>query len=74
MGLLGRAGTPEPILRRMHAALAQVPGQPEIRSRRSRSRARTWRPAGRSDCRRFLAAEVEKWGQVIRDNNITLES
>ena len=30
--------------------------------------------SGPEPCRRFLEAEIEKWGRVIRDNNITLES
>ena len=27
---------------------------------------------GPDQCRSFLAAEVQKWSKVIRDNNITL--
>ena len=30
--------------------------------------------SGPDQVRVFLAKEVEKWGKVIRDNNITLES
>ncbi len=30
--------------------------------------------SGPDGCRLFLTGEVEKWGRVIRDNNITLES
>ena len=40
----------------------------------SRSRARTWRPAGRSAAAASSTPKSSKWGQVIRDNNITLES
>ena len=26
------------------------------------------------ECRRFIQAEIEKWGKVIRDNNIRADS
>ena len=29
---------------------------------------------GPERCRRFINAEVAKWGRVIRDNNITADS
>ncbi len=29
---------------------------------------------GAERCRRFLNNEVQRWGRVIRDNNITVES
>ena len=70
--LLGRAGTPEPILRRMHEAMGRVLDLPEVRGRIEESGADVV-AGGPERCRRFLNAEIQKWGQVIRDNNITLE-
>ena len=71
--LLGRAGTPEPILRRMHEAMAQVLALPEVRGRIEETGADVL-AGGPERCRRFLNAEIAKWGRVIRDNNITLDS
>jgi tripartite-type tricarboxylate transporter receptor subunit TctC len=59
---LGRAGTPEPILRRMHEALTQALAEPEIRSRIEEQGCDV--VAGSpAECGRFLVAEIEKWGQ-----------
>jgi tripartite-type tricarboxylate transporter receptor subunit TctC len=71
--MLGRAGTPEPILRRMGEAVQQVLSMPDTRGRIEEQGADV-AAGGVERCRRFLNSEVTKWGRVIRDNNITLES
>jgi tripartite-type tricarboxylate transporter receptor subunit TctC len=71
--LLGRAGTPEPILQRMGEAVQQVLSTPDIRGRIEEQGADVV-ASGAERCRRFLASEVEKWSRVIRDNNISLDS
>jgi tripartite-type tricarboxylate transporter receptor subunit TctC len=71
--LLGRAGTPDPILRRMHDTMGRVLALPEVRGRIEDAGADVI-AGGPERCRRFLNSEVEKWGRVIRDNSITLES
>jgi tripartite-type tricarboxylate transporter receptor subunit TctC len=70
--LLSRAGTPEPILRRMHEAMSGVLNQPEVRERIESGI--DVLAGGPERCRRFVNSEVEKWGRVIRDNNISLDS
>jgi tripartite-type tricarboxylate transporter receptor subunit TctC len=70
---LGRAGTPEPILRRMSEAVSQVMQMPEVRDRLEGMGADVI-AGGAERCRRFINSEVEKWGRVIRANNITAES
>lgn len=69
--LLGRAGTPEPILRRMHEALSGVLTHPDIRERIENGI--DVLAGGPERCRRFVNSEVERWGRVIRDNNITAD-
>jgi tripartite-type tricarboxylate transporter receptor subunit TctC len=71
--LLGRAGTPEPILRRMGETVQRILSMPDIRSRIEEQGADVT-AGGPERCRRFLNAEVEKWGRVIRDHSITLDS
>jgi len=70
---LGRAGTPLAILKRMEEALHAALANAEVRSRIEEQGADIV-AGGPEQCRRFLTNEVEKWGKVIRDNNITLES
>ena len=70
---LGRAGTPDPILRRMSEALTAALNTPEVRSKIEEQGADVV-AGGPERARRFLNNEVAKWGQVIRDNNITLDS
>jgi tripartite-type tricarboxylate transporter receptor subunit TctC len=70
---LGRAGTPEPILRRMQEVVAQVLARPEVREKIEVQGADVV-ASGPADARRFLAAEIEKWGRVIRENGIRVDS
>jgi tripartite-type tricarboxylate transporter receptor subunit TctC len=70
---LGRAGTPEPVLRKMSDAVVRVMAMPEVRDR-IESMGADVAGSGPERCRRFLNAEVDKWGRVIRDNNITADS
>jgi tripartite-type tricarboxylate transporter receptor subunit TctC len=70
---LGRAGTPEPILRRMQEALAKALGDAEVRKRIEEQGADVV-ASGPEQCGRFLAGEIEKWGKVIRDNRISADS
>ena len=71
--LLGRAGTPEPVLRQMHEAMTKVLGAQEVREKIEQTGADVV-AGGAERCRRFLNAEITKWGRVIRDNNITADS
>jgi tripartite-type tricarboxylate transporter receptor subunit TctC len=71
--VLGRAGTPPAILQKMQAALATTLSTPEVRNRIEEQGADVV-ASGPERTRRFLNAEVEKWGRVIRDNNITVDS
>ncbi|HWX50239.1 MAG TPA: tripartite tricarboxylate transporter substrate binding protein [Roseomonas sp.] len=71
--MLGRAGTPAPIVERMHAALVQVLSEPAVRNKVEEQGADV--VASTPDhCRIFLAAEIEKWGAVIRKAGITADS
>jgi len=71
--LFGRSGTPQPILDRMHAAITQTLGEPEVKARIEEQGcdivASTPEVA-----RRFVAAEIERWGAVIRQNDIRADS
>jgi tripartite-type tricarboxylate transporter receptor subunit TctC len=71
--MLGRAGTPAPIVERMHAALTQVLNEPAVKSKIEEQGADIV-ASGPEQCGTFLAAEIEKWGAVIRKAGITADS
>ncbi|NGM23762.1 tripartite tricarboxylate transporter substrate binding protein [Roseomonas stagni] len=71
--MFGRAGTPQPIMDRMHAALTQVLREPEVKARIEEQGCDIQATDGET-CRRFVANEIERWGQVIRDNGIRADS
>lgn len=66
---LGRAGAPETVIRKMSAALTAALSAPEVRTRIEEQGVDVV-ASGPERTRRFLNAEVERWGRVIRDNNI----
>jgi tripartite-type tricarboxylate transporter receptor subunit TctC len=71
--LFGRAGTPQPILDRMHAAITQAVGEAEVKSRIEEQGCDVI-ASSPEECRRFVAAEIERWGAVIRQNDIRADS
>ena len=57
----------------MHQALTSVLNEPAVKQRIEQQGCDI--VAGSPEqCRQFLAAEIEKWGAVIRANNITADS
>jgi tripartite-type tricarboxylate transporter receptor subunit TctC len=71
--MLGRAGTAEPIIRKMSEAVSTALAAPEVRNRIEEQGADVV-GSGPERARRFLNKEVERWGTVIRDNNISMDS
>jgi tripartite-type tricarboxylate transporter receptor subunit TctC len=71
--LFGRTGTPQSILDRMHAAITQVVNEPEVKAR-IEEQGCDIQANSPEDARRFIASEIERWGQVIRQNDIRADS
>jgi tripartite-type tricarboxylate transporter receptor subunit TctC len=69
MGLLVPAGTPPPIIAALHAALVATLAEPALRARLT-AQMYDVLPGTPEEFARYIAAETEKWGQVVRDNNI----
>ncbi|MFC7555933.1 Bug family tripartite tricarboxylate transporter substrate binding protein [Pseudoroseomonas wenyumeiae] len=64
--LMAPAGTPEPIITALNAAVNKVTGQ-EAFQRRLLDMAMQVRPSSTpAECKRFLASETEKWEPVLR--------
>lgn len=71
--MLGRAGTPEPLVRRMHEALTRVLTEPEVKSRIEEQGCDIVASTPEA-CGAFIQAEVAKWGRVITENQIRADS
>jgi tripartite-type tricarboxylate transporter receptor subunit TctC len=57
----------------MQEALAKALADAEVRSRIEEQGADVV-ASDPAECGRFLAHEIERWGKVIRDNNIRVDS
>jgi tripartite-type tricarboxylate transporter receptor subunit TctC len=71
--LLAPARTPEPIIRGMHERVVQTLADPTVRQRIEEQGADVIASTP-AECGRFLEAEIAKWGEVIRANNIRADS
>ena len=71
-GLLAPAGTPRPIVERLHAEVVKVMAEPQTRER---LRAQGGEPDSRAPAEfaEFMRAEHARWGKVIREANIKAE-
>lgn len=71
-GIVAPAGTPEPIIARLNTELNKILQDPDVQ----RAIADTGSQAGGGspeDFAKFIAAETQKWGDVIQRANITLQ-
>jgi len=71
-GVLAPAGTPRPVLERLSAAFKAVLESPDVRARMVQQGAD---PAflGADDFTRFLAAELPRWAQAVKDSGAKLD-
>ncbi|MBW6399791.1 tripartite tricarboxylate transporter substrate binding protein [Roseomonas sp. HJA6] len=72
-GLIGRAGVPDPVLRRVHAAMARAMAMPEVRERLTGPLGIDVVGSSPEEFGVFLDRQMEVWGKVVRDNNIRSE-
>lgn len=71
--LLGRAGTPEPLVRQMNEAMVQVLNEPAVKAKIEEQGCDIVASTPQ-ECGRFMEAEIAKWGRVITDNHIRADS
>jgi tripartite-type tricarboxylate transporter receptor subunit TctC len=72
IGLLAPAGTPAPIIARLHAEIAAVLAAPDI-GQRFEALGMDVAALPPEAFGRFVAGEIAKWTAVARDHNITVE-
>ena len=71
--MLGRAGTPDPLVRQMNEALVRVLSEPAVKTR-IEDQGCDIVASTPEECGRFIQNEVTKWGRVITENNIRVDS
>jgi tripartite-type tricarboxylate transporter receptor subunit TctC len=71
-GFVAPAGTPDPIIRKLHALIAGIVGTPDINDQLSSQGAD---PVGNppDEFRRYMQRETEKWGKVVKASGVRLD-
>jgi tripartite-type tricarboxylate transporter receptor subunit TctC len=70
-GVFVPAGTPAAIVQKLNAGLNAMLNEPAVVDRLNKLNVE-YKPGTPEDFRAFVAAELEKWGRVVRDANIKL--
>jgi len=68
-GLLAPAGTPAPIIARMHAEFSKALREPGVNEKLTQQGV-VMSLSQPAEFGKFVANEVERWGRVVRENNI----
>lgn len=71
-GLHAPAGTPEPIIARMHKAFSEALRSPAVEEKLT-AQGVILRTSSPQEFAKFLESEVTRWGKVVRENKITPE-
>jgi tripartite-type tricarboxylate transporter receptor subunit TctC len=71
-GVMVRAGTPKDIVARINAQVSSIMAMPDMKSRIV-EQGFTPVTMGVGETEKFVSADVERWGKIIRDGNIKSE-
>ena len=69
-GIFAPAGTPKPVLDKFHAELVKVFNLPDVRKTLTESLGMDLVVSSPEQLQKWLASEMQRWGKVVRDNNI----
>jgi tripartite-type tricarboxylate transporter receptor subunit TctC len=69
-GMLAPAGVPKPVLQQLNAKLREIYASPVMRDRLAQLGLNE-RASTSAEFTRFIAEEMDFWGKVVRDSNIT---
>ena len=68
--ILAPAATPKPIVDKLNAELAKALAQPELRKQLTETLGMDLAVSSPEELQKFVAGEVERWGKVVKANNI----
>src|SRR5438876_418688 len=69
-GILAPAGTPKPVIDKFHAELAKALGQPDLRKQLTETLGMDLQVSSPEALQKFVAGEIDRWGKVVRSNNV----
>ena len=69
-GIFAPAATPNPIVEKFHAELVKALGQPDLRKTLTEQLGMDLVVSTPDALQKFLVAEIDRWGKVVRENNI----
>jgi tripartite-type tricarboxylate transporter receptor subunit TctC len=69
-GIFAPAGMPKPILDKVHAELVKALVQPELRKTLTEQLGMDLVVSTPEALQKFLVGEIDRWGKVVRENNI----
>ena len=72
-GLLTTAGTPAPVIRKLHAELVRILGEPDVKTLYANAGLETAISASPAQFAAYIASEREKWARVVKAANIRIE-
>jgi tripartite-type tricarboxylate transporter receptor subunit TctC len=72
-GILAPAGTPRPIVDKLVAELNKALKLPDVNRTLTETLGMDVQALSPEDTQKFLLAQMERWGKIVRDNNIRAE-
>ena len=72
-GIFAPGGTPKPIIDKFHAELVQIFNRPDVHKQLTDTLGMDVAASSPEDTQKFLISQMERWGKVVRDNNIRME-
>ena len=72
-GIFAPAGVPKPIIDKLHAELVKALNRPEVRKQLGESLGMDILASSPEDTQKFVISQMERWGKVVRENNIRME-
>jgi len=72
-GIFAPAGTPKPIVDKFHSELVKVFNQPDVRKQLTETQGMDLTVSSPEDTQKFLVSQIERWGKVVRENNIRVD-
>jgi tripartite-type tricarboxylate transporter receptor subunit TctC len=72
-GLFAPAGTPRPIIDKLHRVMLQVLGAPELAQRFAVGGALVAKSNSPQEFQAFVATEAQRWGKVVKETGATID-
>ena len=69
-GIYAPAGTPKPIIDRMHAEMAKVLAQPDVRKNLSETLGMDLVVSTPAELQKWTLEQLARWGKIVKDNGI----